>query len=184
VMIGAAEAASLVTRPWPISPPAPVMRTTGLRMNDGDVAHGSDSGRMGAMKTTLLVVAAAVLAGLAAAPSVAPDSRVFELRTYHSTPEKIEALHTRFRDHTNELFKKHGMTLIGQWVPMDADKGSADTLVYMLAFKDRAAATAAWREFARDPEWMKVYADSQKDGALTTKIDSVFMSATDYSPLR
>jgi hypothetical protein len=153
-------------------------------MNDGDVAHGSDSGRMGAMKTTLLVVAAAVLAGLAAAPSVAPDSRVFELRTYHSTPEKIEALHTRFRDHTNELFKKHGMTLIGQWVPMDADKGSADTLVYMLAFKDRAAATAAWREFGRDPEWMKVYADSQKDGALTTKIDSVFMSATDYSPLR
>lgn len=135
------------------------------------------------MKTTLLVLAAAALS-VSAAPSIAPDSRVFELRTYHSTPDKIEALHTRFRDHTNELFKRHGMTVIGQWVPMDADKGSADTLVYMLAFKDRATATSAWREFARDPDWVKVYADSQKDGPLTTKIDSVFMSATDYSPLK
>lgn len=135
------------------------------------------------MKTTLLLVVAA-LSAFATQPPPAPDTRVFELRTYHAAPGKIEALHARFRDHTNDLFKKHGMTVIGQWVPLDADKGSADTLVYILAFKDRATATAAWREFARDPEWMKVAAESQKDGPLTTKIDSVFMSATDYSPLK
>lgn len=135
------------------------------------------------MKTTLLLVVAA-LSALGAQSPASPDTRVFELRTYHAAPGKIDALHARFRDHTNDLFKKHGMTVIGQWVPLDADKGSADTLVYILAFKDRAAATAAWREFARDPEWMKVAAESQKDGSLTTKIDSVFMSATDYSPMK
>ena len=81
----------------------------------------------------------------AAGPSLAPDSRVFELRTYHASPGKFEALHSRFRDHTNALFKKRGLTVVGYWVPMDADKGSADTLVYLLTFKDRAAADAAHR---------------------------------------
>src|SRR5580765_5356283 len=32
VMMSDPEAARRVTRPWPISPPAPVMRTTGLRI--------------------------------------------------------------------------------------------------------------------------------------------------------
>jgi hypothetical protein len=135
------------------------------------------------MKTTLLVLAFG-LSAFAQTSSPAPDSRVFELRTYHAAPGKFEALHARFRDHTNALFRKHGMAIVGFWVPTDADKGSADTLVYMLAFKDRQAATAAWRAFGTDPEWIEVRNESQKDGPLTTKIDSVFMAATDYSPLK
>ena len=135
------------------------------------------------MKTTLLLLALGVAAA-ARASSQAPDPRVFELRTYHAAPGKFEALHARFRDHTNAFFKKHGMTVVGFWVPTDADKGSADTLVYVLAFKDRAAATAAWRAFGTDPEWVKVRDESQKDGSLTTKIESVFMAPTDYSPLK
>jgi hypothetical protein len=31
------------------------------------------------------------------------DKRVFELRTYHAAPGKMEALHARFRDHTCNL---------------------------------------------------------------------------------
>ena len=135
------------------------------------------------MKTTLLVLLGlSVIVG--AASSLSPDSRVFELRTYHAAPGKFDALHSRFRDHTNALFKKHGMEVVGYWVPTDADKGSADTLVYLLAFKDRAAARAAWAAFASDPEWVRVMTESQKDGSLTSKIESVFMSPTDYSPLK
>jgi hypothetical protein len=138
---------------------------------------------MARMKTTLLLLALAV-AAVAPASSQAPDTRVFELRTYHAAPGKFDALHARFRDHTNALFKKHGMTVVGFWVPTDADKGSADTLIYVLAFKDRDAAKAAWAAFGADPEWVRVRNESQKDGPLTTKVDSVFMAPTDYSPLK
>ncbi|HEY2906915.1 MAG TPA: NIPSNAP family protein [Vicinamibacterales bacterium] len=137
------------------------------------------------MKTTLLLVVVAALSGFAAArATTAVDSRVFELRTYHAAPGKLDALHARFRDHTNDLFKKHGMTVVGYWVPTDAEKGAGDTLIYILAFADRAAATAAWKAFATDPDWMKVKAESEKDGPLTTKIDSVFTTPTDYSPMK
>jgi hypothetical protein len=116
--------------------------------------------------------------------SVAADSRVFELRTYHTPPGKLDALNARFRDHTNALFKKHGMTVVGYWVPTDADKGSADTLVYMLAFPSRAAADASWAAFRADPEWVRARTESEKGGPLTSKVESVFMSATDYSPVK
>src|SRR6266700_2904057 len=63
----------------------------------------------------------------------------FEMRTYTAAEGKLEALHARFRDHTNALFLKHGMTVIGYWVPMPpAKEGEADrsknTLVYILAY--------------------------------------------------
>lgn len=111
-------------------------------------------------------------------------SRVFELRTYHAAPGKLDALHARFRDHTNALFKKHGMSMVGFWVPTDADKGAGDTLVYMLAHASRSAADASWAAFRKDPEWVRVKAESEKDGSLTTKVESVFMTATDYSPMK
>ena len=137
------------------------------------------------MKTTLLVLLA-VTALANGSSSLAPDSRVFELRTYRATPGRLEALHARFRDHTNALFAKHGITVVGYWVPMDEDKGSADTLVYMLAYKSRADADARWKAFQADPEWLRVRAESEKaaGGSLTAKIEAVFMTGTDYSPMQ
>ena len=126
----------------------------------------------------------AAAASAAPASSLAPDSRCFELRTYTAAPGKLEALHARFRDHTNALFTKHGMTLVGYWVPSDADKGAANTLVYLLAFKDRAARDKAWADFQADPEWVAVRKASEVDGKLTEKVDSLILSATDYSAMK
>src|SRR5436305_1487504 len=67
------------------------------------------------------------------------DTRVFELRTYHAAPGKMEALNARFRDHTNKLFEKHGMTIIGFWNPAEADKADK-TLVYILAYPSMESA--------------------------------------------
>src|SRR5205823_9090831 len=72
----------------------------------------------------------------AAALDKKTETRVFELRTYHSAPGKMKALHARFRDHTNKLFEKHGMTVIGFWNPIDSDKGE-QTLIYLLAFPSK-----------------------------------------------
>jgi hypothetical protein len=111
------------------------------------------------------------------------DARVFELRTYYANPGKMEALHARFRDHTNKLFEKHGMTIIGFWSPTDP-KEAQRKLIYILAFPSREAADKSWKAFREDPDWIKAKADSEKDGVLVEKVESVYMKATDYSPIK
>ncbi|MBO0858811.1 MAG: NIPSNAP family protein [Chloracidobacterium sp.] len=121
---------------------------------------------------------------IAPSPSLAKDSRCFELRTYYAAPGKLEELHARFRDNTLRIFKKHGMEVVGFWGPTDKEKGSENTLVYVLAFPSREAREKAWKEFGADPEWKKVQSDSEKNGKLTEKVVSVMMMATDYSPIK
>jgi hypothetical protein len=90
------------------------------------------------MTTTLraIVVLGLAFAGFAlyaAKGDEKMNTHVFELRTYHSAPGKMEALHARFRDHTGKLFKKHNMTIIGFWSPTDAELAKRQ-LVYLLSF--------------------------------------------------
>lgn len=110
-------------------------------------------------------------------------SRVFELRTYIAPEGKLEALHARFRQHTLKLFEKHGMTNIGYWVPQD-EPAKSKTLIYLVAHESREAAKANWDAFRNDPEWQRVRAESEADGSLVQRIESVFLDATDYSPTR
>jgi len=139
----------------------------------------------------ILSTAAIVVTVLAAetgptpvSPSVARDSRAFEMRTYYAAPGKLEALNARFRDHTCALFKKHGMEIVGFWIPMDKEKGAENKLVYILAHKSREAAKKSFAEFGKDPEWQKARAESEVNGKLVEKVESVFLSATDYSPMK
>ncbi|MDH3584260.1 MAG: NIPSNAP family protein [Phycisphaerae bacterium] len=113
----------------------------------------------------------------------AAKPRFFELRTYTTHEGKLDALHARFRDHTNRLFQKQGMELIGYWTPADEPR-SADTLIYVLAYRDLAHREAAWKGFKNDPEWKKAFAESRKDGPIVKKVVSQFMTATDYSDIR
>jgi hypothetical protein len=145
------------------------------------------------MIRTLLILAgglgaAAIAAAQAAAPapggSLAPDSAAFELRTYTAAPGKLEALHARFRNHTNRLFAKHGMKIVGFWVPSDKDKGADNTLVYLLRYPDRAARERAWEDFRKDPEWVAARDASEANGKLVDNVVSVMLTATDYSPMK
>jgi hypothetical protein len=111
------------------------------------------------------------------------DTRVFELRTYYAAEGKMDALNARFRDHTCKLFEKHGMTVVGFWTPTRPDEAQ-QKLVYLLAFPSKDAAAKSWREFGADPEWNAVKKESEKDGKLVLKIESVYLTPTDYSPLK
>jgi hypothetical protein len=113
----------------------------------------------------------------------AAGNRVFEIRTYTTPPGKLEALKSRFRDHTIKLFDKQGMKSIGYWVPTDAPLKD-NTLIYILSHESREAATKSWAAFRADPEWVKAKADSEKDGPLTTKVESVFAEPTDFSAIK
>jgi hypothetical protein len=112
------------------------------------------------------------------------DNRIFELRTYTAAPGKMDALNARFRNHTNRLFVKHGMTIIGFWMPAKQKEGE-EKLIYILAYPSKEAADKSWKAFRDDPDWKKVVEESEKDGKLLAKPpESVYMNPTDYSPLK
>jgi hypothetical protein len=112
-----------------------------------------------------------------------PAARVFEIRTYHTLPGRLEALQKRFREHTLKMFEKHDMTNVGYWVPQDSP-AKETTLIYVISHASREAAKANWAAFVADPEWTKIAADSQVDGKIIDRIESVYMDATDYSPIK
>jgi NIPSNAP len=120
---------------------------------------------------------------LAPAARADKEARVYEMRTYHAAPGKLDALHARFRDHTCKLFEKHGMTLIGFWSPLDK-KESEEVMVYLLAYPSKDAADKAWKAFLEDPEWLKAKAASEKDGPLVKKVERKYLTPTDYSKLK
>ncbi|MFO0841196.1 MAG: NIPSNAP family protein [Gemmataceae bacterium] len=138
-------------------------------------------------------VSVVLLAGLAVAGVIAAhapadkekkvDTRVFEMRTYFAAPGKMKALHARFRDHTCKLFKRHGMEVVGFWSPIDEKEAEAK-MVYILAYPSKAAADGSWKAFREDPDWVKAKGESERDGTLVAKVESVFLSPTDYSPLK
>jgi hypothetical protein len=106
------------------------------------------------------------------------DATVYELRTYTTHPGRLPALHKRFRDHTMGLFKKHGMTNVMYWTPVDTE----DTLIYVVKHDSPEAAKKSWEGFRNDPAWKKAAQESEADGKIVMKVQSVYMKATDYSP--
>jgi len=111
--------------------------------------------------------------------SAAGDSRCYEMRTYYAAPGKLDELHARFRDHTCKLFEKHGIVNLGYWVPAE---NPDNKLIYILAYPSRQARETAWKAFLGDPDWKAAQKASEANGRLVTKVETVFMSATDYSP--
>jgi hypothetical protein len=103
---------------------------------------------------------------------------LYELRTYYTPEGKLDDLNARFRNHTMKLFEKHGMKNIIYWTPVD----KPNTLIYVIAHKDKAAADASWAAFREDPEWKKVAEETQRNGKLVDKVESVYLTPTDYSP--
>ncbi|PYT88984.1 MAG: NIPSNAP family protein [Acidobacteria bacterium] len=109
------------------------------------------------------------------------SATVYELRVYHTFEGKLDDLLRRFRDHTMKLFEKHGIRNVAYWTPLDEPlKGR--TLFYILAHPSREAATANWTAFRDDPEWIAVRDKSEANGKIVEKVDSTFLTLTDFSP--
>lgn len=140
-------------------------------------------------------------------------NRVFELRTYATTPNNLPLLNARFRDHTVKLFEKHGMTNLVYWnfpatekttvgellkavSPVGNDKAEVDagapaapiSLVYFLTHKSQDAAKASFDAFRQDADWIKARTESEVKGggSLTAPngVKSLFLKATTYSPVQ
>jgi hypothetical protein len=105
------------------------------------------------------------------------------MRTYTANDGKLQDLHKRFRDHTNKLFVKHGMELVGYWVPAEGPDAE-NTLIYILAYPNREAREKSWKAFQADPEWHKARDASEVGGKLVKKVDIKYLNPTDYSPIK
>lgn len=102
------------------------------------------------LRSLLFPIAGAALCAGGYLAGQGPQPRVFELRTYTTHPGKLPDLVARFRNHTTRLFEKHGMVNIGYWIPADEPLKS-NTLIYIVAHKDRAAAGGPGTPSARIP---------------------------------
>ena len=118
--------------------------------------------------------------------NVDANSRCFELRMYTADPARdgvgqfkggINELHQRFREKEVAIFVKHGADVVGAWQHL----GNPNTLVWMLAYRDRAHREQVWAAFNADPEWTAL---RTKYFVPLTPPNTFFMSATDYSKLK
>ncbi len=129
---------------------------------------------------TMIAMSLPLMGILGASHAGEKDSRVYEMRTYYAPKGRLDDLNSRFRNHTVKLFEKHGMTNIGYWVPIDNQENK---LVYILAYPSREAAKKSWAAFGADPAWKAVKKETEAKGPIITKVESLYLQPTDYSPV-
>ena len=108
------------------------------------------------------------------------STKVYELRIYQAASGKMDNLVARFRDHTDKLFAKHGIKSVAYWTALD-EPAKSNTFFYILEHPSREAAAANWKAFQDDPEWKAVKAKSEENGKLVDKVDSTYLTLTDFS---
>ncbi|PKM51658.1 MAG: NIPSNAP family protein [Firmicutes bacterium HGW-Firmicutes-7] len=103
---------------------------------------------------------------------------IYELRIYYMYPNRMEAIHKRFSNHTVALFLKHDLKIIDFW----EDAEGKNKIYYVIEHKDMEARNINFKTFVNDPEWIEVRDLSELDGPIVEKIESSFMNRVPYSP--
>ena len=122
------------------------------------------------------------------------DHDIYEMRVYYTYDGKFNDIISRFENHTTKLFDKHGFNNVGYWTTVKKDSISfadkfifqndgKEALVYIVSFKDMKKRDESWDNFINDPEWIRVFEESRKDGPIVKEIEQVFLSPTIFSNL-
>ena len=106
---------------------------------------------------------------------------LYELRIYEIVPGRMDAIQARFANHTMRVFERLGIEVVGFWQEV---VGRSDRLVYITRFRDLADREARWNAFVDDPEWRRVKAETEADGAIVVRVINSFMTPTPYSPMQ
>ena len=107
--------------------------------------------------------------------------RLFELRTYTANEGKLNDLLSRFENYTIRLFESHGMKIEGFWLPVE---NAEQKLVYLLSYPSAEAREDSWEKFQNDPEWISARDESNANGDILANKESVYLTATAFSPLK
>ena len=116
------------------------------------------------------------------------DHDIYEMRVYYTYDGKFNDIISRFENHTTKLFDKHGFNNVGYWTTVKKDSISfadkfifqndgKEALVYIVSFKDMKKRDESWDNFINDPEWIRVFEESRKDGPIVKKIEQFLSSS-------
>jgi hypothetical protein len=139
--------------------------------------------RFGVLSFALVALLAGelVAARLVLTSKVNADSkRLFELRIYHSVPDKLPLMESRFRETTSKILARHHLNVVGYWVTENA---SDNSFVFLFAHESREEAKRNWEAFRLDPDFQEIVKAEQAERTLE-KADTLFLRATDFSPMR
>jgi hypothetical protein len=89
----------------------------------------------------------------------------------------------RFRDHTTKIWDRLGIRHVGFWTTLVGESES-NALTYLLAWDSLADREAKWSVFVKDPEWVKIKAETEKDGPINSNISNQLLVPTDFSRLK
>jgi|SRR5580704_3730490 hypothetical protein len=111
---------------------------------------------------------------------------IHQLRIYEIFESNKAAFHARFRDHAARIMKRYAFEIIAMWEARREAKDDAPArteFVYLVAWTDEAAKTAAWEAFLRDAEWIEIKRRTAAEhGALVGGIEDRILEVVPYSP--
>lgn len=127
-------------------------------------------------------VQAAATPAAAQAPAQA-GNHIFEFRIYTAGEGKLDAVVKRFRDPEVRIFEESGMkAILYSTVTEPAER--QNQFVYVLQHDSREAARESWRKFMADPDFRAAAQASDVGGRAVVKVESFFVTPTDFSPLK
>jgi len=106
---------------------------------------------------------------------------IYEWRVYEVVPGKMNAINDRFQNITLKFFEKYGIKIVGFW---QSDIGTSNILYYMLAWENMAQREKVWSAFSADPERLKAFRETEKDGPLVERVTNTLLRPTSYSPMK
>jgi hypothetical protein len=119
---------------------------------------------------------------VAQAAAAADAHHIFEVRIYTAGPGKLDAVVKRFRDPEVGLFEKYGMKAI--FYSTVSEPADRNQFVYVLQHDSREAARKSWAGFLSDPAFRAAARASDEGGRAVVKVESFFVTPTDFSPLK
>jgi heme-degrading monooxygenase HmoA len=105
---------------------------------------------------------------------------IHQLRIYEMFEHNKAAFHQRLRDHAARIMRKYGFRVVAMW---EAETDRHTEFVYLLAWPDETAKSAAWAAFMTDEEWNEIKrVTSAAHGKLVGTMEDRVLVSTGYSP--
>ncbi len=106
---------------------------------------------------------------------------IYELRIYDIPAGRMKDINDRFANHTTRIWKRLGIRPVGFWENVI---GPSNILTYMLAWESLEEREKKWDVFTHDPEWLKISAETSRNGPIVLKNINTIMRPTPYSAMQ